>query len=133
MSVEGGIYHVYNRLARGAELFSNRKRRSSSWRSCAWQRCCAALGLTLDQMAGRGKGREISRTRYPIATFGIERWETKAKPLSELVGRWPEAISRRAGRGAEMRMASEDFSAELERLDQTRRQAESRRQEYANR
>ena len=37
----------------------------------------------------------------------------------KLVGRWPEAISRWASRGAEMRMGSEDFSADFERLDQT--------------
>jgi hypothetical protein len=36
--------------------------------------------------------------------------------MAELLGRWPEAASRRASRGAEMRMDSEDFRADYERL-----------------
>jgi hypothetical protein len=77
------------------------------------------LDVSLDEIAGSGKGREISRTRYLIAALVIERWEMKAKPLPELLGRWPEAISRWASRGAGMRMGSEDFGAAFERLDQT--------------
>ena len=72
----------------------------------------------LDEIAGRGKGREISRTRYLIAALGIERWEMKAKPLTELVGPRPEAISRWASRGAEMLMQSEEFRVEYTKLDE---------------
>jgi hypothetical protein len=37
---------------------------------------------------------------------------------AELLGRWPEAVSRWASRGPEMRINSEDFRADYERLDQ---------------
>lgn len=37
---------------------------------------------------------------------------------AELLGRWPEVVSRWASRGAEMRTDSEDFRADYERLDQ---------------
>jgi hypothetical protein len=53
-----------------------------------------------------------------IDAVGIERWEVKAKPMAELLGRWPESVSRWASRGAEIRMGSDDFRADYERLDQ---------------
>jgi REP element-mobilizing transposase RayT len=82
------------------------------------KRCCAVLGVSLEEIAGRGKGRKISQTRYLVAALGIERWEMKAKPLAGFLGRWPEAVSRWANRGAEMRMGSEVFRDAYERLDQ---------------
>ena len=93
--VDGGICHVYNRFARGAELFSEPK-----------------------EIAGPEKGREVSRTRYLIAALGIEGWGKEAKQLAGLLGRWPEAVSRWASRGAEVRMESNDFRNDYERLDQ---------------
>jgi len=83
------------------------------------KRCCEVLGVSLEEIAGREKGRQISRTRYLIAALGIERWKMKAKPLAERLGRWPEAVSRWASRGAEMRLESDVFRADYERLDQT--------------
>ena len=83
------------------------------------KRCCEVLNVSLEEIAGRGKGRQISRTRYLIAALGIERWGMNAKPMAGLVGRWPEAVSRWASRGAEMRVESEAFRDAYERLDQT--------------
>ena len=82
-------------------------------------RCCSILDVSSELLVDRGKGREISRKRYLIAALAIERWELTAKQLGELLGRWPEAVSRWAGRGAEMRLSSRDFLQEYEALDQT--------------
>jgi len=82
------------------------------------KRCCEILGVSPEEIAGREKGREISRTRYLIAALGIERRGMRAKQFAELLGRWPEAVSRWASRGAEMRMGSGDFRDDYERLDQ---------------
>lgn len=81
-------------------------------------RCCSILSVPLDELAGRGKGTSISRKRYMIAALAIERWELTAKQLGELLGRWPEAVSRWASRGAEMRMKYHGFREEFEALDQ---------------
>jgi hypothetical protein len=81
------------------------------------ERCCEILCVSPESIAGRGKGREISRTRYLITAIGIERWGVTAKSLAELLGRWPESVSRWASRGAEMRMRSDPFREEYERLD----------------
>jgi hypothetical protein len=79
---------VHNRFARGAELASEPEEAIEFLEILrARQRWYAVLDVSLDEIAGRVKGREISRTRYLIAALGIERWEMKAKPLSELVGR----------------------------------------------
>ena len=69
-------------------------------------------------VAGPGKSRELSRQRYLIAALGIERWGLTAKPLAALVGRLPEAVSRWASRGADLRQESEAFSVAYEKLDQ---------------
>ena len=82
------------------------------------RRCCSILDVSPETIAGREKGREISRTRYLIAALGIERWGLRAKALAELLGRWPDAMSRWASRGAEMRMESEEFRHDYERVDQ---------------
>ena len=55
---------MYNRFARGAELFSEPK-----------------------EIAGPEKGREVSRTRYLIAALGIEGWGKEAKQLAGLLYR----------------------------------------------
>jgi len=81
-------------------------------------RSCKLLDISIATLAGAGKGRELSRQRYLIAALGIERWGLTAKPLAELVGRLPEAVSRWASRGAELRQESEAFSDTYENLDQ---------------
>ncbi len=81
-------------------------------------RSCRLLDITMATVAGAGKGRELSRQRYLIAALGIERWGLTAKPLAELVGRLPEAVSRWASRGADLRQESEAFSEAYESLDQ---------------
>ena len=43
--------------------------------------CCSILSISLESIAGREKGREISRTRYLVAALGIERWGMTAKPF----------------------------------------------------
>jgi REP element-mobilizing transposase RayT len=80
-------------------------------------RCCALLEATPAALTGPGKGREISRTRYLIATLAIERWGLAARSLAEVVGRLPEVVSRWASRGAKMRQESAEFRSEYERLD----------------
>jgi REP element-mobilizing transposase RayT len=80
--------------------------------------CCSILGVSFDEVLDRGKGRSISRTRYLIAALAIERWKLSAKQLGELLARWPEAVSRWASRGAEMRMNTREFREDFEALDQ---------------
>jgi len=63
------------------------------------------------------KGLEISRERYLIAALGIERWGLDRKNPAGLVGRLPEAVSRWASRGAEMRRELEDFREAYKKLD----------------
>jgi chromosomal replication initiation ATPase DnaA len=82
-------------------------------------RCCSILDVSFEVLTGRRKGRNISRMRYLIAALAIERWELTAKQLGELLGRLPEAVSRWASRGSEIRLSSRDFLQEYEALDQT--------------
>ena len=81
------------------------------------ERSCHVMATTPSEIAAPGKRREISRLRYLITALAIERWGITAKSLSELLGRRPEAVSRWAYRGAEMRQEFEEFAAEYENLD----------------
>ena len=81
------------------------------------QRCCQLVGLTTAEFAAPGKKRSISRLRYLITGLAIERWGVRAKAIGELVGRRPEAVSRWANRGAELRQESEEFVSAYEALD----------------
>lgn len=80
-------------------------------------RSCRLMGTTISEISAPGKRREISRLRYLITGLAIERWGVTAKSLAEVVGRRPEAVSRWAYRGAELRQDSEEFAATYEKLD----------------
>lgn len=80
-------------------------------------RSCALAGIPLAAISAQGKRRDISRQRYLIAALAIERWGISARALADLVGRRPEAVSRWASRGAELRQKSADFRAAYEKLD----------------
>lgn len=80
-------------------------------------RSCQLMGTTVSAIAAPGKRRETSRLRYLITALAIERWGVTAKAISGVVGRRPEAVSRWAYRGSEMRQVSDEFSAAYEKLD----------------
>ena len=105
VEIEGGVYHVYNRFARGADLFADPEE--------------AIEFLELLRKVRDRDGLTVFAwtQRYLIAALGIERWGIKAKSLARLVGRLPEAVSRWGSRGAEMRQQSEDFKESYENLD----------------
>ena len=75
------------------------------------------IGATPAAISAPGKRREISRHRYLIAALAIERWGITARSMAELVGRRPEAISRWASMGANLRLESKEFCAAYEKLD----------------
>jgi len=55
----------------------------------------------------------------PGTDIGIERWGMRSKQLGQLLGRWPEAVSRWASRRARMRMESEELREAYDTLDET--------------
>jgi REP element-mobilizing transposase RayT len=109
--VEGGIYHVYNRFARGADLFSEPEEAIQFLEILRKAR--ARDGLAVLAWC-------LMPNHYHLAlitALAIERWGITAKGLSGVVGRRPEAVTRWAYRGAEIRQESEEFSAAYEKLD----------------
>jgi hypothetical protein len=78
---------------------------------------CKLLEIDPMDMAGEGKGRELSRTRYLIAVLGVERWGQQAKKLGWLLGRRGDAVSRWVRRGAELRITDEAFREAYDELD----------------
>ena len=126
--IEGGIYHAYSRSARGADLFSEPEeaiefieilRTARVLESPAYlDRLIAHIHLdpavvgVVDDPAEHGSSGHRAlpgKVRSPLADVdGV---------LAVLLGQWPEAVSRSASRGAEMRLESDEFHADYERVD----------------
>lgn len=81
------------------------------------EKSCKVIGTSVLAVSAEGKRREVSRQRYLIAALAIERWGISAKSIADLVGRRPEAVSRWASRGVELRRSSVDFRTAYEKLD----------------
>jgi len=105
--VEGGLYHVFNRLARARVSFLTPRRRSSF--SIFW--------ISVNALASSRKDPETIRLHQLVATVGIERWDQRAAVLGGLLGKHPDVVSRWARTGAERRSKDVGFSDELDEFD----------------
>ncbi len=109
--VEGAMCHVYNRFARGAELF-----REDVEPEELLEVVCRELGCAVADLARPGKGRETSRLRYLVAALAVERWRLAASAIARRVGRRPDVVSRWVRRGAERRQSEPAFRDQLDKL-----------------
>jgi len=81
-------------------------------------RACAALDVSLARLAGSTRDTETSRLRVLVAGVGIERWGVRAKDLADVLGRWPDSVSRWARQAGALRSEDEGFRASYETLDE---------------
>jgi len=77
----------------------------------------AFLGVRIDDLAGRGRGREVVRAREILATLGVERYRLRVKDIAAEFNKSSEAGSRMLRRGSEKRQYDEEFRNQLEALD----------------
>jgi hypothetical protein len=148
--IEGGLYHVYNRFARGEEVIADpeeavtfldllRELKPSAGRPYVdelgrstgpelaqldadvfVELACNGLGIDATSLTGRIEDRKTTRLRQLVATVGIERWEQRAGKLGHILGKHPDVVSRWARTGAERRSSDPDFAEKFDRLDATR-------------
>jgi hypothetical protein len=71
--IEGGLYHVYNRFARGEEVFADRSEAVEFIK-----RACEALAVTTDALTPPPQGPED----HAVAAVGCDSWNRALEPAS---------------------------------------------------
>jgi len=77
----------------------------------------AFLGVSVAELAGRGRSTAVVRARELIATLGVERYGLRVNALARVINKSPEAVSRCVSRGAQLRRSDADFKARFDGLD----------------
>ena len=102
--VEGGLYHVYNRAAHGAEVFAEGEAGREFAKSLA-----EGLGVGLEELTERTRRLEVAGLRFLVVGLGIERWGQRASHLAQLFGRRPDLVSWWAKKARALRLGDPDW------------------------
>ena len=76
------------------------------------------LGVSVDELAGRGRSPAVVRAREVLATLGVERYRLRVNALARVINKSPEAVSRCVSRGTQLRRADAEFNTRFNGLDQ---------------
>lgn len=79
--------------------------------------CAEALETSLTELQGRRRGERLTRARELVATLGLQRWRQGAKALANVLGMYPDSVSRQAARGENRALEDPDFAGLLDELD----------------
>jgi len=98
--IEGGIYHVYNRVASGEDIFANPE---------------TAVGF-MEQLR-EVKDRETAELRQLVVALGVERWRQRCEDLAGVLGKSPNVVSYWVVDGVRRRREDPRFAERLDDLD----------------
>ena len=87
---------------------------------------CRALGVELDEIAGRNRTSRLREIRELLAVVAVERYGQKVGQLAELLRKNPGTVSRLVTDGAKRLGKDKAFHAAAEKLDAALRQASTR-------
>ncbi len=76
----------------------------------------AALGVSLEAIAGPRSGRELTRKREIFAFVGVETFAVRVKDMARQLGKNPGVVSRWANFGAERCAHDDAFRERVEQL-----------------
>ncbi len=85
-------------------------------------RGCAALGVELEEIAGRNRTSRLREIRELLAVVGVERYGQKVRQLAELLRKNPGSVSRLVTDGATRLREGTAFQAAADELDAALRQ-----------
>ena len=85
-------------------------------------RGCAALGVKLEEIAGRNRTPRLREIRELLAVVGVERYGQKVRQLAELLHKNPGSVSRLVTDGATRLREGTAFQAAADELDAALRQ-----------
>ncbi len=78
---------------------------------------CMALGVELEEIAGRTRTPGLREARELLAFIGVERYGQKVRQLAELLHKNPGSISRLVSHGAKRLREDTAFQAAAKKLD----------------
>jgi chromosomal replication initiation ATPase DnaA len=81
------------------------------------QRTLDALGHTAEELSGRGKQREVVRSREILMTLGVERYGLRVTEMAAVLGARYHSACLWSRRGATRRQDDPAFSENLDRVD----------------
>lgn len=90
----------------------------SRFEAKAWvEEACGVLGLSREELAGRGQDSRIVRMRELVGVVGVERFGVKVRDLARCLGKSEDGVSRWVRRGARRRIEDMEFANDAEMLD----------------
>ena len=105
--IEGGIYHVYNRIGRGERVFDEE----------FVARVTERLGVGIDDLRSRRRSPELVRARELLMILGVERYGLKVKDLARELRKSPDGMTQTIARAARRRIRDSAFLVDLNQLD----------------
>jgi hypothetical protein len=97
VEIEGGLYHVYNRIASGEPVFSD-------------------PGAAVEFIEVIPETR--TRARKMLVMLGVERWRQGRTGRARVLQKNPDVVSWWAGEGTKSRISDAEYAAELDNVDQ---------------
>jgi hypothetical protein len=76
------------------------------------------LGIDVEDLASRGRRREVVEARRLLLALGRERWGQKATDLGAVLGKKADTISYLAREGIKQRLENNDFASRYNALDE---------------
>ncbi len=110
--VEGALYRVYNRSARGEGALDDLEEAIGFVEQFREVKECE-----VSRLASKRQDSSTGRLRRMVASCGIERWGQRAGRLARVLCKHPVVVSRWVSEGNRLREDDQEFSAELEALD----------------
>ncbi|NOZ78108.1 MAG: transposase [Acidobacteria bacterium] len=86
------------------------------------ERACTALGVDLEEIAGRGKTSRLREARELLAVVGVERYHQGVRKLAEALHKNPGSVSRWVTDGAARMKHDDRFERAAAALDTTLRE-----------
>ncbi len=108
--VEGGLYHVYNRLGRGERVFDQ------EMEGAAFVERLREV-VERDGLLSRRRSEELVRARELLMILRVERYGLKVKDLARQMCKSPDGMSHTVARAARKRTKDKAFRRDLNRLD----------------
>ena len=98
--VEGGVYHVYNRLGRGERAFEHE-----------------AEAAEFVRLRSRRRTGEVVTARELLMALGVERYGLRVKELARQLRKSPGGVTQAIARAARRRTEDDAFRRDLDRVD----------------
>lgn len=108
--VEGGVYHVYNRLGRGERVFESNEIAGEFVR-------LLSDVVSPEELQSRSRDMRLVRARELLVTLGAERYGLSVNDLARAIRKSPQGVTRLLARSSRKRTSDAAFRRDLDGMD----------------